>query len=67
MSCVSRLNVCLFLKGDLCLKDFSKSLTDRAYTSYANLKPSTICDWGDIMSLLNAKFYLVELGHIYIQ
>lgn len=50
-------------------REFSKSLTDRAYTWYLNLKPRSIQDWellGDSIDAKSfceeAKFTLVELG-----
>lgn len=41
---------------DLFLKEFSKSLTDHAYTWYMNLKPGTVHDWEDLVSFFNTKF-----------
>lgn len=61
----------------LYLRKFSKSLTDRAYTWYDNLKPGSVRDCEHLVSLFfcaeehilkffcaEAKFSLVELGHI---
>lgn len=45
---------------DLCLKEISKFLTDRAYTWYASLKPGKIRDWTHFLSLFNAKFFYAE-------
>lgn len=54
---------------ELCLRKFSKSLTDRAYAWYLNLKPGSIQDWDQLVTLFNAKFFygeakftLAELG-----
>lgn len=55
--------------ANLYLKEFSKSLTDRTYTWYVNLKPGTVHDGEHLISLFNtnfffaeAKFTLAELG-----
>lgn len=55
--------------SELCLREFSKSLTDQAYTWYLNLKPRLIQDWDHLVTLFNAKFFcgdakftLVELS-----
>lgn len=45
---------------ELCLKEFSKSLTDRAYTWYLNLKPGTIQDWDHMVATFNTKFFFAE-------
>lgn len=54
----------------LYLREFSKSLTDRAYTWYLSLKLGTIQDWEHMVSAFNTKFFfpeakytLAELGH----
>lgn len=44
----------------LCLRVFSKSLTDRAYTWYINLKPGTMRDSRHFVSLFNAKFFMLK-------
>lgn len=44
----------------LCLRELSKSLTDRAYTCYVNLKHGFIHDWRHLVSLLNIKFSYAE-------
>lgn len=41
-------------------KRFSKSLMDRAYIWYVNLKPGFVHDGGQIVSLTNKKFFFVE-------
>ncbi|CAL9021274.1 unnamed protein product [Prunus brigantina] len=35
---------------NLCLREFSKSLTDRAYTWYTTLAPGSVCNWEDLAS-----------------
>ncbi|CAL8993383.1 unnamed protein product [Prunus brigantina] len=35
---------------NLCLREFSKSLTDRAYTWYTTLAPDSVCSWEDLAS-----------------
>lgn len=45
---------------ELCFSKFSKSLTDRAYTWYINLKPRTIHDWEHMVSTFNTKFFYAE-------
>lgn len=45
---------------ELCLREFSKSLTDSAYNWYLNLKPGSIQDWDHIVMLFNAKFFCAE-------
>lgn len=54
---------------ELCLREFSKSLTDRAYNWCLNLKPGSIQDCDHLVAFFNAKFFcdearftLVELG-----
>lgn len=54
---------------ELCFREFSKSLTDRAYVWDLNLKPGSIEDWDHLVTLINAKsfcgeakFTLAELG-----
>lgn len=43
---------------DLCLKLFLKSLTDRTYTWYINLKPDAVRDWVHFITQFNSKFFL---------
>lgn len=45
---------------ELCLREFSKSLIDRAYTWYLNLKPGTIQDWDHMVAAFNTKFFFAE-------
>lgn len=52
-----------------CLREFSKSLTNRAYVWFLNLKPGSNHDWDYLVTLFNAKFFcgeakftLAELG-----
>lgn len=45
---------------DLCLWEFSESLTDRAYSRYVNLKPGAVHDCEHFVSLFNAKFFYAE-------
>ena len=44
----------------LCLREFAKSLVDRAYTWYTTLRPGSIKTWDEMMERLCAKYYLVE-------
>lgn len=55
----------------LCLRGFSKSLIDIAYTWYANLKLGSLHDFEHLISLFSSKFFcakarfsLVELGRV---
>ena len=43
--------------GDLCLKEFSKSLTDRAYTWYFTLQPGSITIWDDMVEIFCSKYF----------
>ncbi|OVA02093.1 hypothetical protein BVC80_1261g7 [Macleaya cordata] len=43
--------------GDLCLRKFSRSLTGRAFTWYANLQPNSVKAWEDLVELFFQKFY----------
>lgn len=43
--------------AELCLKEFSKSLIDRVYTWYLNLKQGSIQSWEHLVMVFNAKFY----------
>lgn len=45
---------------NLYLKEFSKSLSDRAHTCYINLKPRTVCNWAHLVSHFNSKLFYVE-------
>lgn len=45
---------------ELYLREFSKSLTDRAYTWYLNLKLGTIQDWDHMVATFNTKFFFAE-------
>ena len=42
---------------DLCLREFSKSLCDWAYTWYIGLKPSSIPTWDDIVDVFCTKYF----------
>ena len=46
-----------FGNGDLCLREFSKSLTDRAYTWYSTLQPSSIATWDDMVESFCLKYF----------
>lgn len=46
--------------SELYMREFSKSLTDRAYTWYVNLRASSVHDWEHLVSLYNVKFFYVE-------
>ena len=43
--------------SDLCLREFSKSLTDRAYTWYSTLQPNSIPTWEDIVESFYTKYF----------
>ena len=43
--------------GDLCLRDFSKSFTNRAYTWYFTLQPSSIATWDDMVESFCLKYF----------
>ena len=45
---------------ELCLRDFVKSLVDRAYTWYTTLRPGSIKTWDEIMKRFCAKYYPSE-------
>lgn len=49
---------------ELCLREFSKSLTDRAYAWYLNLKPRSNQDWNHLVTLFNVKFFCGEAKFI---
>lgn len=44
----------------LCLNEFSKSLTNKAYTWYANLKPRSKREFEHLVSLFNSKFFCAD-------
>lgn len=57
---------------DLCMRGFSKSLSDQAYILYVNFKPGLVHDKEHLVSLFNTKFFcveanftLAELGRMY--
>uniref|UniRef100_A0A2N9G1I9 RNA-directed DNA polymerase n=1 Tax=Fagus sylvatica TaxID=28930 RepID=A0A2N9G1I9_FAGSY len=43
--------------GDLCLREFSKSLDDRAYTWYTTLPPGSVKVWEDMVELFCGKYF----------
>ena len=43
--------------GDLCLREFSKSLIDRAYTWYSILQPGSIATWDDMVESFCSKYF----------
>lgn len=45
---------------ELYLREFSKSLTDRAYTWYLSLKVGSIQHWDHMVSIFNTKFFYLE-------
>lgn len=45
---------------ELCLREFSKSLTDRAYNWYLNLKPGSIQDCDHLVAFFKAKCFCCE-------
>ena len=46
--------------GDLCLREFSKSLTDHAYTWYSTLHSGSIAIWDDMVESFCSKYFLGE-------
>jgi hypothetical protein len=46
--------------GDLCLREFSKSLVDRAYTWYTVLPVGSIKTWEDMVESFCSKYFHVE-------
>uniref|UniRef100_A0A2N9H521 Uncharacterized protein n=1 Tax=Fagus sylvatica TaxID=28930 RepID=A0A2N9H521_FAGSY len=46
--------------GDLCLREFSKSLVDRAYTWYTVLPTGSIRTWEDMVESFCSKYFHVE-------
>ena len=45
---------------DLCLREFSKSLYNRAYTWYIDLKPGSILTWDDMVVIFCTKYFHEE-------
>jgi hypothetical protein len=45
--------------SNLCLREFSKLLTDRAYTWYATLQPASVKTW-DMVEIFCGKFFRVK-------
>jgi hypothetical protein len=43
--------------GDLCLREFSKSLDDKAYTWYTTLPPGSVKVWEDMVELFCGKYF----------
>ena len=43
--------------GNLCLREFSKSLTNHAYTWYSTLQPSSIATWDDMVESFCLKYF----------
>ena len=43
--------------GDLCLREFSKSLIDRAYTWYSTLQPGSIVTCDDMIESFCSKYF----------
>ena len=43
--------------GDLCLRKFSKSLTNRAYTWYSTLQSGSIATWDDMVEIFCSKYF----------
>uniref|UniRef100_A0A2N9EPF1 Reverse transcriptase domain-containing protein n=1 Tax=Fagus sylvatica TaxID=28930 RepID=A0A2N9EPF1_FAGSY len=43
--------------GDLCLREFSKSLDDRAYTWCTTLPPGSVKTWEDMVKLFCGKYF----------
>uniref|UniRef100_A0A2N9I4R3 Integrase catalytic domain-containing protein n=2 Tax=Pentapetalae TaxID=1437201 RepID=A0A2N9I4R3_FAGSY len=46
--------------GDLCLREFSKSLEDRAYTWYTTLSPGSVRSWDDMVEMFCGKYFQAE-------
>jgi hypothetical protein len=46
--------------GDLCLREFSKSLDDRAYTWYTTLSPGSVRSWDDMVEMFCGKYFQAE-------
>ena len=45
---------------ELCLREFAKSLVDRAYTWYTTLRFGSIKTWEEMMKRFYAKYYPCE-------
>ena len=45
---------------ELCIREFAKSLVDKAYTWYTTLRPRSIKTWDEMMERFCAKYYLGE-------
>ncbi|KAG5521370.1 hypothetical protein RHGRI_033812 [Rhododendron griersonianum] len=45
---------------NLRLRKFSKSLTDKTYSWYANLAPNSVLSWEDMVKKFYSKFFYVE-------
>ena len=45
---------------ELCLREFAKSLVDRAYTWYTTLRPGSIKTWDEMMERFFAKYHFPE-------
>ena len=45
---------------ELCLREFLKSLTNRAYTWYSTLQPNSIPTWEDIVESFCTKYFRGE-------
>lgn len=45
---------------DLCMREFSKTLTDRAYTEYADLKPGLAHNWEQLYRRLTLSFFYAK-------
>ena len=59
------------MDDDLKLKEFSKSLTEKAYTWYVNLQPGLVNSWASMCKMFLEKFFstqervtLTDVGHI---
>jgi hypothetical protein len=46
--------------SDLCLREFSKSLDNRAYTRYTTLPPGFVKSWEDMVELFCGIYFQVE-------
>uniref|UniRef100_A0A2N9GKK5 Integrase catalytic domain-containing protein n=1 Tax=Fagus sylvatica TaxID=28930 RepID=A0A2N9GKK5_FAGSY len=46
--------------GDLCLREFSKSLDDKTYTWYTILSPESMRSWDDMVEMFCRKYLQVE-------
>uniref|UniRef100_A0A2N9G206 Integrase catalytic domain-containing protein n=1 Tax=Fagus sylvatica TaxID=28930 RepID=A0A2N9G206_FAGSY len=46
--------------SNLCLREFSKSLTNRTYTWYATLQPASMKTWEDMVEIFCGKFFGVK-------